>query len=86
MVRTSPSNARGVSSIPGQGAKSPHASGPNPPTSNSIKILKMFYIKQQQHQQQRMVQIKKSFKENRLKTKEQSLRDLWDYKKDHIFV
>ena len=34
VVRTSPSNARGVSSIPGQGAKSPHASGPNPPTSN----------------------------------------------------
>ena len=46
----------------------------------------MFYIKQQQQQQQRMVQIKKSFKENRLKTKEQSLRDLWDYKKDHIFM
>ena len=34
VVRTSPSNARGVSSIPGQGAKSPRASGPNPPTSN----------------------------------------------------
>ena len=45
----------------------------------------MFYIKQQQ-QQQKMVQIKKSLKENRLKTKEQSLRDLWGYKKDHIFV
>ena len=34
VVRTSPSNARGVSSIPGQGAKSPHASGPNLPTPN----------------------------------------------------
>ena len=28
MVKTSPSNAGGVSSIPGQGAKIPHASRP----------------------------------------------------------
>ena len=28
MVKTSPSNAGGAGSIPGQGAKIPHASGP----------------------------------------------------------
>ena len=32
MVKTSPSNAGGVGSIPGQGAKIPHASGPKPKT------------------------------------------------------
>ena len=52
MVKTVPSNAGGASSIPGQGAKTPHASQPKKPkhkTSNvvtkSIETLKMIHIK-----------------------------------------
>ena len=53
MVKTSPSNAEGVGSIPGQGAKIPHASRPKTPkrenrsniVTNSKKTLKMVHIK-----------------------------------------
>ena len=56
MVKTLPSNAGGEGSTPGPGAKIPHASGPknkkqtNKKTrsnivTNSIKTLKMVYIK-----------------------------------------
>ena len=48
MVKTLPSNAGGVGSIPGQGAKVPHASRPKNQNikqmfivTNSIKTLKM---------------------------------------------
>ena len=53
MVKTSPSNAGGVCSIPGQGAKIPHASQPknqnvkqnkSNTVKNSIKILKLVHI------------------------------------------
>ena len=45
VVRTSPSNARGAGSIPGQGAKIPHASWPESQNrssivTNSIKTIK----------------------------------------------
>ena len=52
MVKTSPSNAGGVGSIPDQGAKISHVHGQNPKMenschiiTNSIKILNMVYIK-----------------------------------------
>ena len=50
MVKTSPSNTGGVGSIPGQGAKIPHASWPKNQNrsnivTNSIKTLKMVHIK-----------------------------------------
>ena len=53
MVKTSPSNAGGVCSIPGQGAKIPHASQPknqnvkqnkSNTVKNSITILKLVHI------------------------------------------
>ena len=53
VVKTSPSNAGGMGSISGQGAKIPHASGPKNPNIkknknniiiNSIKPLKMVQI------------------------------------------
>ena len=52
VVKTSPSNAEGVGSISGQGAKIPHASQPKNQNikqnsvTNSIKTLKMVHIKQ----------------------------------------
>ena len=39
MVKTSPSNARGVGSIPGWGTKIPHASGPKKQTNNRSNIV-----------------------------------------------
>ena len=52
VVKTSPSAAKGVGSIPGQGAKISHASGPKNQdvnrsniVTNSIKTLKMAHIK-----------------------------------------
>ena len=52
MVKTSPSNAEGVGSIPGRGAKIPHASWPKNQNikrkqfvTNSIKTLKIVHIK-----------------------------------------
>ena len=52
MVEISPSNAGGVGSIPGQGARIPHASWPKNEgikqkqyITNSIKTLKMPHIK-----------------------------------------
>ena len=51
MVKTSPSNAGGEGSIPGQETKIPHASRPKNPkhrsntVTNSIKTLKMVHIK-----------------------------------------
>ena len=68
MVKTSPSNAGGAGSIPGRGAKIPHASWPKNQNinrsnivANSIETLKM-------------VCIKKSFKRigNREKPKEEN--------------
>ena len=51
MVKTSPSNAGGAGSIPGQGAEIPHASWPKTQNinrsnivTNSIKTLKMVHI------------------------------------------
>ena len=52
-VRTSPFNAGGVGSTPGQGAKTPHASWPeNPkhktrsnPVTNSVKTLTIVHVK-----------------------------------------
>ena len=51
VVRSSPSNAAGAVSIPGQGTKILHASRPKKPqnisntATNSIKTLKMVHIK-----------------------------------------
>ena len=53
MVRTFPSNAESMSSIPGQGVRIPHASWPKNQSiknrssivTNSIKTLKMVHIK-----------------------------------------
>ena len=50
VVKTSPSNAGGAGSIPGRGAKIPHASRPknqnrSNTVTNSIKTLKMVHIK-----------------------------------------
>ena len=50
MVGTSPSNAGGVGSVPGQGADIPHASGPKTQNicnivTNSIKTLKIVHVK-----------------------------------------
>ena len=53
VIKTSPSNAGGARSIPGQGAMIPHASWPNPRKTqnrsniviNSIKAKKMVHIK-----------------------------------------
>ena len=51
VIKTSLSNAGGVSSIPGRGAKIPHASWPKNQNikqnivTNSIKTLKMVHIK-----------------------------------------
>ena len=52
MVKTLPSNAGGVGSIPGQGAKIPHASQPKNQNiiqsnivTNSVKNLKVVHIK-----------------------------------------
>ena len=53
MVKTSPSNAGGAGSIPGQGAKIPHISQSKNQniknrsniTTNSIKTLKMIHFK-----------------------------------------
>ena len=50
MVKTSPSNVEGMGSIPGGGAKIPHASQPKNQNrsnvvTNSIKTLKMVHIK-----------------------------------------
>ena len=39
VVKTSPSNAGGVDSVPGQGAKIPHASGPKKPKHKAEAIL-----------------------------------------------
>ena len=39
MVKTSPSNAGGAGSIPGQGAKIPHALGPKKPKHKTEAIL-----------------------------------------------
>ena len=58
MVKTSPSNAAGVGSIPGRGAKIPHASQPvnqNVNGSNIIKnsiktFKKMVHIKKKKNQ------------------------------------
>ena len=53
MVRTLPSSAGGMGSIPGQGVKIPHGSGPKKIqninnrsniTTNSIKTLEMVHI------------------------------------------
>ena len=53
MVKTLPSKAGGMGSIPGGGPKMPHALGPKKPktqnrsniVTNSIKTLKMVHIK-----------------------------------------
>ena len=53
MVKTLPSNARNVSSVPGQGAKTTHASWPKKQNTNNrsniitnaVKALKMVHIK-----------------------------------------
>ena len=57
MVKTSPSNARGLGSIPAQGAKIPHASrqknlkhinkNRSNIVANSIKTFKMVHIKEE---------------------------------------
>ena len=39
VAKTSPSNAEGIGSIPGQGAKTPHASWPKKPKHNTEVIL-----------------------------------------------
>jgi len=53
VVKTSPSNAGGAGSIPGEGAKIPHASNGIKPKhkteancNNSVKTLKMVHIKE----------------------------------------
>ena len=50
MDKTLPSNTRGASSVPGQAGKIPHAKKPKHKNSNniiknSIKTLKMVYVK-----------------------------------------
>ena len=50
VVKTSPSNTGGADSIPGRGAKIPHASRPRNQNrsnivTNSIKTLKMVHVK-----------------------------------------
>jgi len=52
VVKTSPSNVGGADSVPGRGAKIPHAWGPKTQNlkhstiiTNSVKTLKMVHIK-----------------------------------------
>ena len=60
MVETSPSNAGGAGSIPGQGARIPHALWPKNQNikqssivTNSVKTLKMVHIKKKKNQKKK---------------------------------
>ena len=55
MVKTLPSNAGGAGSIPGQGAKTPHASQPKKPKHKTAQYCNKFnkYFKIGPHQKKK---------------------------------